>query len=150
MVQLVDDKHRVSIPSRFRDILIANTDPDMMKDGPFALIGLHPEFPCLIGYDAGWSDEENAREPEAGEDTGPYFNRMQGLGEGDELRFDSTGRVTLAPYQRRQVGINKHAFFRGAYNHFEIWDPQTLLDHPGVNERAKIACRGLMEDKGLL
>jgi len=161
-LQVVDDKNRVSIPSRLRDILIANSDPDMMKDGPYAIMGLHPQFPCLIGYDAAWIDEEFARRaekpaapiPASDADGNPidaFYQIAQDIGgAADHVSFDQTGRCSLIGWQRRDVGIKKHAFFYGAIFYFEIWDPQTLLDHPGAHPMAKKACRGIMEDKGLL
>lgn len=161
-LQIVDDKNRVSIPSRLRDILIANSDPEEMKDGPYAIMGLHPQFPCLIGYDAGWNEENYQRKvakpgapiPAIDTDGNPidaFFQDAQDMGGGaDHVTFDQAGRCSLIGWQRRDVGIKKHAFFYGAYYYFEIWDPQTLLDHPGAHPMAKKACRGIMEDKGLL
>ncbi len=161
-LQVVDDKNRVSIPSRLRDILIANSDPETIKDGPYAIMGLHPQFPCLIGYDPEWIDEQFARKAanpddpiealdEAGKPIDAFYQLAQDMGgAADHVSFDHTGRCSLIGWQRRDVGIKKHAFFYGAIFYFEIWDPETLLNHPGAHPMAKKACRGIMEDKGLL
>ena len=40
-LQLVDDKSRVSIPAKFRDAIIANSDPESLKGGPSVRINVH-------------------------------------------------------------------------------------------------------------
>ena len=43
-LQLVDDKNRVSIPAKFRDAIIANTDPEDAEGRPHRpMIGQHPK-----------------------------------------------------------------------------------------------------------
>ena len=155
-VQLVDAKNRVSIPAKFREAVIANSDPEDFKNGPYVIIAVHPQFPCLIGYDPEWLEGEIARAetvgrpaPEDGVD--PHFTKLQRLGGGgEEVSFDSTGRCVLVGWHKRKAGIGDHAFFYGSIYHFEIWDPRTLLDHPHADAMAKDACRGVMEDKGLM
>jgi len=152
----VDAKNRVSIPAKFREAVIANSDPEALKGGPYVIIALHPQFPCLIGYDAQWLEEEIARSEAIGQtaaDGGvdPHYIALQNIaGGGEEVSFDSTGRCVLIGWHKRAASIGEHAFFYGSLNHFQIWDPQTLLDHPEAAERAKLACRGTMEDKGLV
>jgi MraZ protein len=155
-VQSVDAKNRVSIPAKFREAVIANSDPEDFKSGPYVILSLHPQFPCLIGYDPQWLEEEIARSEAIGQtasDGGvdPHYVALQSIaGGGEEVSFDSTGRCVLIGWHKRAAHIGEHAFFYGSLSHFEIWDPQTLLDHPDVSERAKLACRGTMEDKGLM
>jgi MraZ protein len=149
-LQLVDDKNRVSIPAKFRDAVIANSDPDTLKGGPSVLIGVHPESPCLIAYDQSWIDGELIKAAAAG---GADFNTLRRIAGGaEQVSFDSTGRCVLVGWQKSEVNIAKHAFFYGTITHFEIWDPETLF--AATDEQAepvvKNACRRLMQEKGLL
>ena len=151
-LQLVDDKNRVSIPAKFRDAVIANSDPDTLKGGPSVLIGVHPQSPCLIGYDQGWIDAELAAAQAEGVG-GSRFNTLRRIAGGaEQVSFDSTGRCVLVGWQKSEVGIGKHAFFYGSITHFEIWDPQTLF--AASDEQAepvvRNACRRIMQEKGLL
>ncbi|MBN8808335.1 MAG: division/cell wall cluster transcriptional repressor MraZ [Sphingomonas sp.] len=150
-LQLVDDKNRVSIPAKFRDAVIANTDPGDLKSGPSVMIGQHPESPCLIAFDRSWIENEmaTAATENAG---GSRFNTLRAIAGGAEpVGFDSTGRAVLVNWMKDEVGIKKHAFFYGSINHFEIWDPATLLaaDDASVLPVVKNACRRIMAEKGL-
>jgi MraZ protein len=155
-LQLVDDKNRVSIPAKFRDAVIANSDFDALKSGATVIIAVHPQGKCLIGYDEGYLDGQidrasavaAARANEYGDPDDNIFRRMAGGGE--PTNFDSTGRCVLLGWQKRKVGLTKHAFFYGSIDYFEVWDPEALFADPDAPEVMKDACRFIMEDKGLL
>ena len=159
MLQLVDDKNRVSIPAKFREAAIVNSDtsPDP-KGGGTVYIGTHPYSPCLIGFDAQWLDSELERaSDEAKADPSKpgnqHFNVLRRTAGGAEpTAFDGGGRCVLVGWQKKKVGIGKHAFFYGSITCFEIWDPETLLATPDelADPAIKDACRGVMEEKGLL
>lgn len=152
-LQPVDDKNRVSIPVKFRETVIANTDPAKFKNGPYVLIAKHPEFPCLIGFDVAWLEDEiafAAEQRRASPQGAAHFARMQNLAGGAEpTSFDSTGRCVLNGAQKKIGKIDRHAFFFGSIFNFEIWDPRTLLDCADAAEVAKEYCRAAMQDKGL-
>ena len=150
-LQLVDDKNRVSIPAKFRDAAIANTDPEDLKSGPSVMIGQHPESPCLIAFDRSWIDGEMANAAVEGPG-GSRFNTLRAIAGGAEpIGFDSTGRAVLINWMKDEVGIRKHAFFYGSVTHFEIWDPATLLaaDKEQVLPVVQNACRRILHEKGL-
>lgn len=149
-LQLVDDKNRVSIPAKFRDAVIANTDPEDLKAGPAVIIGQHPESKCLIAFDRSWIDNEMAAAEAAGPSGASRFNTLRAIAGGAEpTGFDSTGRCTLLNWMKEEVGIGRHAFFYGSVNHFEIWDPATLMADGDVLPVVKNACRRIMAEKGL-
>ena len=154
-LQLVDDKNRVSIPARLRETVVANTDPAKFeKSGAYVLIAKHPEFPCLIGFDATWLEDEIAYAAEqrrASPQGGGHFAKMQTLAGGaEQAAFDSTGRCVLSATQKRIGGIDKQAFFLGAVFNFEIWDPKVLLGCAEAADVAKDYCRSALQEKGLL
>ena len=155
-LQLVDDKNRVSIPAKFRDAVIANSDPEALKNGASVTLAVHPKGKCLIGYDEGYLDTRleraaavaAARADELGDEDDNVYRRMAGGGE--PTNFDSTGRCVLLGWQKRKVNLTKHAFFYGSIDCFEIWDPETLFADADAPEVMKDACRLIMEDKGLV
>lgn len=155
-LQLVDDKSRVSIPAKFRDAIIANSDPETLKGGASVRINVHHKYQCLVGYDQARFEEEIARATatsldrldENGDPDDSQLRRLSGGGE--TIGFDSTGRCVLVGWHKRKANITKHAFFYGSIHYFEIWDPETLLADPHAPEVMKDACRGALEEKGLL
>lgn len=155
-LQSVDDKSRVSIPAKFRDAIIANSDPDTLKGGPQVRIAVHHKYPCLVGQDQMRFDEEIARATQTAlsrldENGDPDDSQLRRLSGGGEMAgFDSTGRISLMGWHKRKANITKHAFFYGSIHSFEIWDPETLLADPHAPEVMKDACRGALEEKGLL
>lgn len=150
-LQLVDDKQRVSIPAKFRDAVIANTDPDDLKAGASVMIGQHPESNCLIGFDRSWIEAEMAKAAADLANGSSRFNTLRGIAGGAEpVGFDSTGRCVLVKWMKDEVGIGGRAFFYGSITHFEIWDPATLLSAGDeVLPVVKNACRRIMAEKGL-
>jgi MraZ protein len=152
-LQLVDDKGRVAIPAPLRNAVIANSAPEDMKDGPRVTIAVHPESKCLIGYDRGWADIEyarSARREDARLDGTHDYNALRRLsGAGEEAGFDASGRFVLAPFPRFYAGLKKYAFFYGAINYFEIWDPATLVATEDAPEVMVAAARFFMAEKGV-
>ncbi|MBX9795271.1 MAG: division/cell wall cluster transcriptional repressor MraZ [Sphingomonas sp.] len=153
-LQLVDDKGRVAIPSSLRATLVARNpagiDP---KDASTVVIGMHESDPCLIGYDAGFAERlhtdlaERAR-AHAGADGAPRAQILRSGMAAEALAFDASGRFIMPGFPRKRVKIGKYAFFYGMGDHFEIWDPATLVACDTAAGVMKDAVRYFMEERG--
>jgi MraZ protein len=154
-VGLVDDKGRVAIPSTLRAALAQNAPRPDGKEGGTVLVGVHPDFPCLIAHDRGYVDFAKTqliqRQSEAGAHTGSaayYAPRMRGASV-EPVPFDGSGRFILPAAERELADISDIAFFLGDYESFMIWDPRALVAHDGVDEMVKRHARIMCRDKGI-
>ncbi|RSV17807.1 division/cell wall cluster transcriptional repressor MraZ [Sphingomonas sp. ABOLG] len=154
-VGLVDDKGRVAIPNTLRAALAQNAPRPDGKDGGTVLVGVHPDFPCLIAHDRGYVEHAKnqliQRQAESGIRTGSkefYAPRMRGASV-EPVPFDGSGRFILPAVERELANITDIAFFLGDYESFMIWDPRTLIAHDGVDEMAKRHATILCRDKGI-
>ncbi len=152
---LVDDKGRVAIPSTLRTALAQNAPRPDGKDGGTVLVGVHPDFPCLIAHDRGYIEHAKAqlakRQAEGEIRTGSseyYAPRMRGASV-EPVPFDGSGRFILPAVERELADIKDVAFFLGDYESFMIWDPRTLVAHEGIDEMTKKYARILCRDKGI-
>jgi len=137
-LQGIDGKGRVAIPAQMR-LTIERNSPDSK-----ILIDPHAVDPCLTAADLGWSDllmAQLQRDEERALDAGQPFDRhnsaRNAFGRGDSVPFDSSGRFILPPFLRMKAKLENLAFFVGAGNTFEIWNPQVLLAASGIDETLK-------------
>lgn len=153
-LQPVDDKGRVAIPAALRAILEQNTPPRADgKEQRQVILSTHEDERCLIAYDLETERAlvEDLRQRDA---VGPggrrdYNLMRRGAGAAETLPFDASGRFILPAFPRFHAAIEGFAFFYGAVDYFEIWDPATLLQHQSAPEVMKAACRFLMTQRGL-
>lgn len=127
-LQLVDDKLRVAIPASLRNTIIANSPEGDMR----VTIAVHPQGDCLIGYDLPWGIElnarANARDAAHADENGEIdYDYKRRVANGEDLPFDPSGRFIMHGFHKKKARIGKYAFFYGQWDHFEIWDPATLL-----------------------
>lgn len=152
-LQLVDDKGRVAIPASLRGTLIANSSDADMKDGLKATVAVHPQGLCLIAYDLPWgialNDKATLRDAQHADANGEidynYKRRLSGAGE--DVLLDSSGRFGLSGFQRKKAKLGRYAFFYGSLDHFEIWDPATLLAYADAPEVMRENLEYLLEDR---
>lgn len=113
----MDDKGRLSIPSRLRE---------QIKSGHETPLVLTLGFDqCLFLYpmDA-WKKIEdqlsslNSLNPEVRQ-----FQRMI-LGNSDEVEIDQQGRIMISPVLRKEAGLTKSIVIAGMLQRIEIWDKQ--------------------------
>jgi MraZ protein len=156
-LQLVDDKGRVAIPSALRSSLEKNIGGEAAsKEDRLITIATHESERCLIGFDLLFGDEQwqdlNGRAHAHAGPSGAMNSNIirEGIGISEDMPFDPSGRFVFPGFQRKQAGIQKYAFFYGMLNFFEIWNPQTLLDHPRMPEMMKDACRYCLDEKGIV
>lgn len=115
-VLTLDAKGRVTVPSRWRDVLMATVNGQLMiaKD-PARCLTLYPrpiwdaferELDKLPMKDDGW--------------------RRLFIGSAQEVEIDSSSRVLVPPELREWAELEKDVVFMGVGDRFELWDKTRL------------------------
>ena len=115
----LDGKGRIAVPTRYREILIGESQGQMV-----CTIDLHQ--PCLLLYTLPeWEVIE--RKLSRLSTMNPAERRVQRLllGHASECQMDSAGRLLLASTLRQHAGLQKEIMLVGQFNKFELWDEQT-------------------------
>ncbi len=111
----VDSKGRVSVPSRFRDILEDHYDGKLVLTLDFDS--------CLAVYPLEeWEKlEEKIRLlPMMQKEVKEFMRFFFSLA--TECEIDKQGRLLIPPVLRERAGINKNVLLVGIINKIEIWD----------------------------
>ncbi|ARU95156.1 division/cell wall cluster transcriptional repressor MraZ [Tatumella citrea] len=114
----LDGKGRIAVPTRYREILIGESQGQMV-----CTIDLHQ--PCLLLYTLPeWEVIE--RKLSRLSTMNPAERRVQRLllGHASECQMDSAGRLLLAGTLRQHAGLQKEIMLVGQFNKFELWDEQ--------------------------
>jgi MraZ protein len=151
-LSVIDAKGRVAIPVSLRATLEANG-----KGRKQVMIARHPESPCLIGFDRARLhqinariDHEEDRERVAGRPYDYYTKMRRAFGQAEETPFDDSGRFIFPSFFMQKGGLDSLAYFFGAGQFFEIWNPRALIADPSLNEDAAEGAEWFMSEKGLL
>jgi MraZ protein len=117
----IDEKGRVSIPARFREILLGMQD-DRLIITKFVV----NSFRCLDVYpQAAWEkfEQDLMKKPRFDE----TFLKLENfyLSNAQECTIDKQGRILLPPVLREYAGLKKDVMFASAIGRFRIWDKQT-------------------------
>lgn len=109
----LDDKGRLRIPTRFREVLQKNYSDALV----LAMVG-----DCLVAYPPeSWQKfEEKALELSQFQPQQRAFMRYVISG-ATECEFDKQGRILIPPVLREMAGIEKEALLAGMLTTFEIW-----------------------------
>ncbi|MBD8181210.1 division/cell wall cluster transcriptional repressor MraZ [Pantoea agglomerans] len=115
----LDSKGRLAVPTRYRDLLIGESQGQMV-----CTIDLHQ--PCLLLYTLPeWEiiEKKLARLSSMN----PLERRVQRLllGHASECQMDNAGRLLLANTLRQHAKLTKEMMLVGQFNKFELWDEQT-------------------------
>ena len=115
----LDSKGRLAVPTRYRDLLIGESQGQMVWT-----IDLHQ--PCLLLYTLPeWEiiEKKLARLSSMN----PLERRVQRLllGHASECQMDNAGRLLLANTLRQHAKLTKEVMLVGQFNKFELWDEQT-------------------------
>jgi transcriptional regulator MraZ len=118
----IDDKGRVSIPARFREIL--------QKDGDEILFITNCNFEkdrCLELYPPrewqrllGKLSQKKSFSPEV-----RMFQAFYIAG-AHEVQVDKQGRILIPPKLREYARLEREVTFSAMIDHFQLWDRQTL------------------------
>ena len=109
-----DDKNRLTIPARFRDLI---------ADGAFITRGFDKNLMVLTRvafqklYDA--LNAMNITDP-----TSRLLRRMI-LGYAQELEVDKSGRILISQPLREFAGLEEESILVGQGDYFEVWAPKT-------------------------
>lgn len=127
----IDAKGRVSVPGRFRQVILARGYQEL-----YALRCLD-----IAALDVGGPDLLDAYEARiASED--PFLQTADDMsffihGDGDFLKLDSEGRLQVSDFIREHTKLVDKIAFVGRGKHFQIWEPQRLLDY-SADVRARL------------
>src|SRR2546425_11706194 len=143
---LVDDKGRVAIPARFREVLSGLQDERLVVT-KFRRRGR----PCLDAYPiSAWQrfEEKIATEKR--------FNRRVAtfeayyVGSAQDVQLDAQGGMLIPPTLREYAGIGREVMFVGAIDKFRIWakDVYQLVDRDDEKEIFEDNAN-LLDDLGL-
>jgi MraZ protein len=127
----IDEKGRVSIPAKFRELLLGFQD-DRLIATKFIL----HSFRCLDVYPlVEWErlEEELMKKPRFDEN----FLKMETfyLSNAYECTVDKQGRILLPPMLREYAGLKKDVMFTSALKRFRIWDKETWQRFNEESER---------------
>ncbi len=117
----LDGKGRLAIPTRYRELLIAGSQGQMV-----CTIDVHQC--CLLLYPLPeWEIIEQRLATLSS--MNPLERRLQRLllGYAHEVQLDSAGRLLIASTLRQQANLQKQVMLVGQLNKFEIWDQPTWM-----------------------
>ncbi len=140
----IDAKSRLSIPANFRDVILARSDTRAV------VLAISEYSPCLVGYDSRRSAKLQADlETRFAGDYSPARDAQARLafGASEHLGMEETGRIILSPTLKDMGELERYAFFLGAGDYFEIWNPQLLLESAGLDPRLARIVRGQLDGK---
>lgn len=114
-VHTIDSKGRVSIPTKFREILRAKYDD--------RLIVTNYLDPCLVAYPfEEWKRiEEKFAAQSSFKKEIRAFKRLL-ISAATECTIDRQGRILIPPGLREHARLDKEAALVGQITYFEIWD----------------------------
>jgi len=117
----IDDKGRVSVPLKFREILRASGDERLVITN-FVIEKAH----CLqaFPYEAWLQLEARLRARPQFDQKLTVFKHYY-LGGAHECQIDRQGRILVPPRLRDYAGLKKGAVFVGDLDKFNIWEPET-------------------------
>ena len=106
---------------------------DRRSEARAMLVGAHECDPCLTAYDRAYGrvlHADSERRRLAGEAPQASHARLRRIfGYAQQVAFGESGAIVLPPMMRRRARIVARALLVGAGGTFEIWDPETALQH---------------------
>ena len=108
----LDAKGRLSVPTRYRDVLIATASGQLT-------ITKHPHGCLMLFPRPEW---EAFRDRIAALPMSAQWWKRIFLGNAMDVDMDATGRVLVSPELRMAAGITKETMLLGMGRHFELWD----------------------------
>lgn len=111
----IDEKGRLTIPARFRDVLAA--------EGAFVLQGFDNNLMVLTQP----AFEAISRRVSQMSLTDPSARLLKRLifSTADRVEVDRAGRILIPQFLRQSAGLDGDAFVVGVGDYFEIWSPDS-------------------------
>jgi len=118
-VLALDAKHRITVPVRHRDLLLA------LSGGQLTLTK-HPDGFLIVFPRPAWHAfrEKLLAMPMSTERWRRVF-----LGSADDVEMDAASRVLVAPALREAAGLGKEVLLIGNGHRLELWDKQRHAEH---------------------
>jgi MraZ protein len=127
----IDNKGRVSIPSRFREAL-QKTEHSTLFITNFKVSGEnclqlfpHDKWMGMLGK----IQQKPILDPKM-----QLFQTFY-IGGAHEIEVDKQGRILIPPKLREYAHLDKDVTFSGAIDHFQLWDKDTLIRVLGEVEK---------------
>lgn len=120
----LDEKKRLSIPSKFRSELGKKVIVTRGLDG------------CLFLYSQKeWKKlAEKIGKLPLGQADARGFQRIM-LSGAMEVNIDSLGRILIPDYLKKYASLKKKAVIVGLYNHIELWDEKRWKEYQKKSEK---------------
>ena len=141
----VDAKGRLSVPAFIRQKVERRSDEKLL------VLSVHPDFQCLVGYDANYSavvqdkaEKKLGDNPDAAAELDLQASMFAGT---VDVAYDPSGRIVMPPRLKRRADIGDLAMFVGMGGEFQIWNPHIALksNSPALRELAA----DLLEERGV-
>jgi MraZ protein len=111
-VLTLDGKGRITVPARYRDVLMATVQGQLViAKNPDGCLSLYP-LPV-------WEQFESSLMALTAEDEA--WRRFF-IGSATEIELDSASRVLVPPELRAWAGLERDVKFMGVGSSFELWD----------------------------
>ena len=115
----LDIKGRISIPTRYRDVLAEQA-------GGSLTLTLHPDG-CLLVYPRPEWEKKRAQIVKFPMEA--HALRRLLLGNAQDVDIDGSGRVLVAPELREAAGMTRDVKLLGLGDYFELWDVEAWERH---------------------
>ena len=113
-IHLIDAKGRISIPTRFRELIKANGDPRLIVTNWSDCLAVFP-------YPEWQQIEEKMGHLSLVDRDIRSFNRFFFSG-ASECSLDSQSRILIPPSLRDYAGLEKEVILAGQLKYFEVWN----------------------------
>lgn len=144
--QKIDDKGRVNVPVKFREIL-----RDLGDDRVFITNFRIGEVRCLEARPyAEWMSLEAriAARTDLSPAAMAYFDNFY-LPGAHECQIDNQGRLLVPPVLREYATLSKDVMFTGARNKFRVWDKARWQPVHQASELVSVSQPGVLSELGL-
>ena len=127
----IDEKGRVSVPNRFRDVLKSRNDDRLV-----VTLGTSR---CLAVYPLErWEQtEEDLDTLPAGPEKDEFVRHF--IAPAQDCAPDKMGRILIPASLREEVGLDKNVVVLGAVSKFEIWDSKTYEEYLTASRPSALA-----------
>ncbi|MGV3345392.1 division/cell wall cluster transcriptional repressor MraZ [Enterobacteriaceae bacterium LUAb1] len=137
----LDSKGRFAIPARYRDVLIEESQGQMV-----CTIDLH--YPCLLLYTLPeWEIIEKKLSRLSSMVSAERRVQRLLLGYASECQMDNAGRLLLANTLRQHASLTKEVMLIGQFNKFELWDEQIWYQQVKEDIEAGQADHAILSDR---
>lgn len=138
----IDSKGRLSIPARFREILVVEHDGRLILTNELT-------DKCIVAYTpAGWADLEAKIQKASSQDAVVKAFSRYFFSSAEDCALDNQGRILIPPRLREYASLNKEVLITGGPNgKIEIWNPalweQTMTAFDPKSIAARLAELGI-------